>query len=268
MIWKLIQIIAIWYLVKYFIKKFLLSKKRPTRNYSSNSDFANRQELEMQFLRYMFSMMAKLAKSDGRINESEVRTAEKVFSTFSFAAKRRSFCSRVFNEAKDNSRSIYWYADQFASIVSDRSTRLFMYDILWDVACADGDLHPEEKRILQTLCTYLRIPESCFIANYMSRFTSFSESDGSDDGPYGQYERARSRTYSSEGSISDAYALLGCRESDSDKVVKAAYRAAALKYHPDRLRQNGVPEEMIAKATTKMAEVNSAWDRIRKSRGI
>ncbi len=222
----------------------------------------------MQFLRYMFSMMAKLAKADGRINESEVRTAEKVFSTFSFAAKRRSFCSRVFNEAKDNSRSIYWYADQFASIVRDRSTRLFMYDVLWDVACADGVLHPEEKRMLQGLCRYLRIPESCFYTNYMSRFASFNEGEGQRQESSGQYERARTRTYSDEGSILDAYALLGCRQSDSDKVVKAAYRAAALKYHPDRLRQNGVPEEMIAKATTKMAEVNAAWDRIRKSRGI
>ena len=41
-----------------------------------------------------------------------------------------------------------------------------------------------------------------------------------------------------------------------------------MKYHPDRLRQNGVPEEMIAKATDKMAQLNAAWDDIRKARGI
>ena len=249
MIWKLLQIVAIWYLVKYFIGKFFFSAKRPPRKHGSNYDFAHRQELEMQFLRYMFCMMAKLAKADGRINESEVRTAERVFSTFSFAAKRRSFCSRVFNEAKDNARSIFWYADQFASIVRDRSTRLFMYDMLWDVACADGSLHPEEKRMLRELCRFLRIPASCFHENYARRFSSFDE-DTVRRGP------------------SDPYSVLGCSKSDSDKVVKAAYRAAALKYHPDRLRQNGVPEEMIATATSRMAEINAAWDAIRKLRGI
>ncbi len=251
MLWKILIAVVIWIVFAYRRDsrfRYRTGRGR-THGTASDGDFARRQDLEMQFLRYMFSMMAKLAKADGRINESEVRTAERVFATYSFAAKRRSFCARVFNEAKDNSRSIYWYADSFASIVRDRSTRLFLYDMLWDVACADGVLHPEERRILQRLCSFLRIPGSCFQENYARRFSSFSEDAVRTD-------------------PSDPYAILGCRRTDSNKVVKAAYRAAALKYHPDRLRQNGVPEEMIAKATSKMAEVNAAWDSIRKSRGI
>ncbi len=267
MSWIIFIVAVVWYI--YAHKKVNRRVSGGSaRGAASDRSFARRQELEMQFLRYMFSMLAKLAKADGRINESEVRSAERVFDVFRFAAQRRKFCSRVFNEAKDSSRSIYWYAEQFASIVRDESTRLFMYEILWDVACADGRLHPAEKRVLQGLCRFLRIPQSSFHANYASRFSSFSEEGESGGESYGQHERARAQTYSDTDSILDAYALLGCRQTDSNKVVKAAYRAAALKYHPDRLRQNGVPEEMIAKATTKMAEINSAWDRIRKSRGI
>ncbi len=69
-------------------------------------------------------------------------------------------------------------------------------------------------------------------------------------------------------SVLDDYATLGCRQGDSDDKVRAAYRAAARKYHPDRLRLNGVSEDKIAAATAKMAKVNAAWDRIKKSRGL
>ena len=50
--------------------------------------------------------------------------------------------------------------------------------------------------------------------------------------------------------------------------LKSAYRKMAKRYHPDLLRANGVPEEMIAEATARMVQVNAAWDDIRKLRGI
>ena len=39
-------------------------------------------------------------------------------------------------------------------------------------------------------------------------------------------------------------------------------------YHPDMLRNNGVPEEMIAAATETMAQINAAWADLRRVRGI
>ena len=33
-----------------------------------------------------------------------------------------------------------------------------------------------------------------------------------------------------------------------------------MKYHPDRLRAEGMPEALIEQATKTMADINNAWD--------
>lgn len=224
---------------------------------------------EELFLRCMFSMLAKLAKADGRVSEREVRTAEQVFDRFAFAARRREFCARVFNEAKDSPRTIFGYARLFSEHIGDAATRLFMYELLWDVACSDGYLHPEEKRILREICRHLGIAESYFSINYRRRRATFAEEGEARGESARESRRAYRRTYrSGSSSVAEAYAVLGCEPDASVAELKAAYRAAAKKYHPDRLRQNGVPEEMIAEATDRMAQLNAAWDDIRRARGF
>ena len=66
--------------------------------------------------------------------------------------------------------------------------------------------------------------------------------------------------------LRDAYAKLGCSPDDSDETVKTAYRKLAMRYHPDRLKAEGVPDSMIQIATRSMSEINAAWDLIRKER--
>ena len=39
-----------------------------------------------------------------------------------------------------------------------------------------------------------------------------------------------------------------------------------MRYHPDRLRAEGVSESMIAIANRSMSEINEAWDIIKKER--
>ena len=264
--------VAAWIWMLRREEKLIKRRGRKSRAERSSERSSERQG-EEQFLWYLFSMLAKLAKADGHVSEKEVRTAEKVFDCFDFAARRRKFCARVFNEAKDSSRSIFSYARLFRRNIDDEATRLFVYELLWDVACSDGYLHPEEKRILREICQHLGIEESYFAINYRRHRATFTEQRESREESSRRSERRSERTYertyqSGSSSILEAYAILGCEPNASDAELKSAYRAAAMKYHPDRLRQNGVPEEMIAKATDKMAQLNAAWDDIRKSRGI
>ena len=50
--------------------------------------------------------------------------------------------------------------------------------------------------------------------------------------------------------------------------LKRKYRELAKKNHPDALRAQGLPEEMIGKATERMSRINAAWATIREARGI
>ena len=38
--------------------------------------------------------------------------------------------------------------------------------------------------------------------------------------------------------------------------------------HPDGLAAKGVPPELSARATDKVARINAAWDRVKRDRGL
>ncbi len=226
---------------------------------------------EELFLRYLFSMLAKMAKADGHIDAQEVKTAEKVFAQFEFASQRRQFCSDVFNLAKDDPMTIYWYAEQFSRLVTDTEVCVFVYELLWDIACADGWLHPAEKSMLRNLCRFLGIRDTLYDISYYRRTGSYIEGDKDaikEASPKGTKHKLHSPYVSGKSSILDAYVILECEPMVTDEELKAAYRRMAKRYHPDLLRANGVPEEMITMATEEMAQVNAAWEDIRRVRGI
>jgi len=215
-------------------------------------------------------MLAKMAKADGRVEEQEVKMAEKAFSYFKCASQRRAYCSNIFNDAIKNSRTIYFYAEQFAREVAIDELNIFVYELLWDVACADGRLHHAEKEILQKICVYLHIPVKYFDINYRRRRGSFTE-DGtknakSEAGDGKPHTNGWHSYVSGKSPIADAYIILESDPTDTIDELKQAYRRMAKRYHPDLLRSNGVPEEMITTATEKMAQVNAAWEDIRRAR--
>jgi len=72
----------------------------------------------------------------------------------------------------------------------------------------------------------------------------------------------------SASALQKEYDLLGCAPDATDDAVRRAYRVVAKKYHPDLLRANGFSESLIQKATLKMAQINAAWEKIRKERDI
>ena len=63
----------------------------------------------------------------------------------------------------------------------------------------------------------------------------------------------------------DAYAVLGLEEGASDTEIDLAYRRLMAQYHPDRVA--GAAPELLEQAQRRAAEVNRAYDRIRKKRG-
>lgn len=229
---------------------------------------------EERFLSCVFAMAAELAKADGRVVESEVLAAKQLFVRFNIPENQQKKYKDVFDSVIANPQSIYPYAKYVASNAASRSVRIFIYELLWDIACADGVLKPEEKTVLLNLCSTLQIPIAFFEINYRRRMGSFGEGgrqQGSGGAGYsgdGSWQGGYRRSARPHDDCSWAYDVIGCSPSATDNEVKAAYRKAAKAYHPDTLRANGVPEEMIAIATEKMAKLNEAWGCIRKVRKI
>ena len=54
----------------------------------------------------------------------------------------------------------------------------------------------------------------------------------------------------------------------TDDEVKKAYRKLIVEHHPDKLMAQGLPQEFIDLANEKMVAINSAYDKIKKQRGL
>lgn len=63
----------------------------------------------------------------------------------------------------------------------------------------------------------------------------------------------------------EAYAVLGLERDASDAEIDLAYRRLMAQYHPDRMV--GAAPDLLEQAQRKAADINRAYDRIRKQRG-
>jgi DnaJ-class molecular chaperone len=75
-----------------------------------------------------------------------------------------------------------------------------------------------------------------------------------------------STSYSTRTATDNDYRILEVSPDASDEEVKKAYRAAAKKHHPDKVSHLG--EDVRKAAEVKFAQVNEAYERIKKARGM
>lgn len=203
---------------------------------------------ELSTLAALAAMLSKMAKADGRISEDEVRYCEQVFDRIGLHGEKREYCIRVFRTAKNDGHSIYEYATSFADAQRSGNVRVIVYGILWDLACADGAVSPEEIQILRSITSSLRI----------------------DRGQY-EWERSRRGVPDPDAEPSpreDAYEVLGCTRASSDDDIRRAYREKAKQLHPDALRAQGLSDELLSRANEQMARINAAWSEIKRERGL
>ena len=203
----------------------------------------------MVFCASVAAMLAKMAKADGHVSRTEIAVVENAFRRLGFTPEARRYAIEVFRKAKDDSHTIYDYAHDFAFAVDSVEVRELFYEILWDIACVDGTVSSNELMILR------RIPRALGIRiDWYAYFASQR---------LGERRRAAARD-----PLAEAYALLGASANDSADELKRKYRELAKRNHPDALRAQGLPEEMVGKATERMSRINAAWTTIREARGI
>ena len=206
----------------------------------------------MVFCASVAAMLAKMAKADGHVSRTEIAGVENAFRRLGFTSEARRYAIEVFRKAKDDSHTIYDYAHDFASAVDSVEVRELFYEILWDVACADGAVSSNELLILQ------RIPRALGIRIDWYAYFASQRLGG----------RRGAGASASRDPLADAYAVIGASAADGADDLKRKYRELAKKNHPDALRAQGLPEEMVGKATERMSRINEAWATIREARGL
>ena len=212
------------------------------------------------YLRLLAAMMAKIAKADGHIDESEICSAEKAFDRLGFSDIQKQLCILAFRNALNEPHSADYYAAEMVRLDYSYEMRLIAYEILWDVACADKVLTPEERNVLRKLERVLKLNQGTFNKFFTERIASQTNNSRANY----WWEKSSSQS----NPLEDEYDELGCKPTATDDELKVAYRTLAKKYHPDILRAQGMPESLMGKANERMARINTAWEKIKKARGI
>ena len=220
-------------------------------------------QARLVFTRSAAALLAKMAKADGRVTADEIEAAEVAFRRLGFSEAMRREAVAAFRSAKDDDRSIGYYASQFTGVVRSVEVREVFYELLWDLASADSRVGEAELAILRAMPSALGISPQWFEIYRSERFRRTAGSSS-------RAGRSSSRQPPPppRDELADAYSTLGVSASASDDEVKKAYREKAKRSHPDVLRSQGLPEEMIGKANERMARVNAAWSRIKEARGL
>ena len=199
---------------------------------------------------FRFSLLvlaSYIIKADGRIMHSEMELVRRWLRT-NFGDQAQIDGERILDELFKKQRELGMNEYRSAVMSSCRQlsqllnyeARLQLLAFLMEIAKADGSVSGEEERALR----------ECGAAMGISAADIESIVNLHDGGT----------------NLDAAYKILGVSPSATDAEVKAAYRAVALKNHPDRVATLG--EEVRRAAEKKLQEINAAKELIWKARGL
>jgi DnaJ like chaperone protein len=188
-------------------------------------------------------LAAKLAKCDGPVTRLEIDAFKRNFRIPPASARG---IGRLFDQARDSSDSFEPYAAQLAEAFADhRGVLEQVLTSLFNIARADAPLNAREQEFLRRVHRRLALDQMAW------------------DRAFGEAPRRPTRVEED-----DPYLELGLTRAASGEQLRATWKRLMRENHPDSLASRGVPADFIARASSKVARINAAWDRIKRERGL
>jgi len=209
----------------------------------------DQQRVQAAFFSSVFSVMGYIAKVDGKVSKSEILLAQQVMQQMQLSEDMQKAAKDLFNQGKLKSFNLDEVLDQFRTECHRRThlVRMFL-EIQIQATYADGILDDKEHDALKYIAQKLHFP----IHELKSLIQQFSATSNNTNQP----------------TVEDAYVILDADKSLTDKELKRAYRRLLAQHHPDKLVAKGLPEEMIKLANEKTQKIISAYELIKKYRGM
>jgi DnaJ like chaperone protein len=224
---------------------------------------AQRSARQALFLKTVFTLMGKLAKADGHISEQEIAHMEKFFAQLELTAEHRKEAIKLFKLGSSADYDITPLLEEFNQECGQSSALKQMLMIyLIGTAIADGNIHEAEMLLLRHIAHSLDYSDA-----QLQQLIAMAH--GQDHFSHSQHQRSNQQHAdhaAGKNSLSAAYQALGVEKTDSTAKIKKTYRRLIREYHPDKLIGQGLPEDMVKKATERSQEIQAAYDLIKKHR--
>ena len=209
--------------------------------------------------KFLVSLLAKVAKSDGRVSELEARLITQVLDDLSQKVSGvsgvREYLKEVYNSQKENVDNAYEAARNYKRAFNlNYDTCVARLTFFLNLAYIDGEFNKSEQDIIRNIAYGFGIDKET-LDEIIYKFDSF----------YGSRFGADHDEISQEN---DAFEVLGLSKNASLDEVKARYKELVRQYHPDILMGRGESKEVIECSTKKLQEINEAYGRLKEKFGV
>ena len=201
-----------------------------------DTEFLGKTPKQKDFSSSLLVLSAAVMKADGTVKKSELDYVKHFFLS-NFGQEQAEKYILTLREILKQDIKVDEVSQQVGHYM-DYSSRLQLLHYLFGIASADGQVHELEVDVIESISRYMNI--------YTSDFESIKA----------MFVKI----------VDDAYTILGIDPSATDDEVKKAYREMAKKNHPDKVSYLG--EDVRKDAEKKFQEINDAYDRIKKQRGM
>jgi len=202
----------------------------------------------------LVALMAKVAKADGQVSELEAQVLKHTFSDISSHFQNqeeiRNKLKDIFSREKESFDNTIDICNKLYKLTSgDYGKRIKVLEYLLNLAFIDKDFSNTEEMIIEDISKALNIKAMDY-SKLVQNFKDF----------YANAAQNASKT------LDEAYDILGINKNSDDKSIKNAYRALVKKYHPDIITGQGASQNIIDEATSKLQEINEAYEMIKESK--
>ena len=209
--------------------------------------------------KFLVSLLAKVAKSDGRVSELEARLITQVLDDLSQKVSGvsgvREYLKEVYNSQKENVDNAYETARNYKRAFNlNYDTCVARLTFFLNLAYIDGEFNKSEQDVIRNIAYGFGIDKET-LDEIIYKFDSF----------YGSRFGADHDEMSQEN---DAFEVLGLSKNASLDEVKARYKELVRQYHPDILMGRGESKDVIERSTKKLQEINEAYGRLKEKFGV
>ena len=236
---------------------YLLTKNYQTEAYQHiNVDVKQtlRGDLAEHEAGLLVALMAKVAKADGRVCELEAELLKHTFSdiarVFENSESIREALKAIYEKEMQSFDNTLIVSQKYLKLTqNDYTKRLKVMEYLLNLAFIDNSFSQAEMMITEDIAGALMIKRADF-EKLIAAFEQF-------------YANKASKA---QMGIKNAYDVLGADPSEDMESIKKKYRALVKEYHPDILMGQGKDQSIIDAATTKLQEINEAYEMIKKEK--
>ena len=198
------------------------------------------------------SLVAKVAKADGRVHELEAQLIGMMFDdiskVFNEKEKARAIMKEIFNEEKQKENDTKQIAQDLNKLLGRSMLKRKQFiAFLIQLAFIDDGISTQEEKVLREIMQELNIDSSVY-DEIVNKFENMMKNKQQTMSP------------------NKAYEILGVKESDDMDTIKKAYRKLIREYHPDIISSQNKDESYMEEATAKTQEINQAYQVIKDAR--